>query len=47
MRIKKIFGWLHLWLGYISGLIVFIISITGAIYSWEPELSEYTRPTAM
>ncbi|MGN7719926.1 PepSY-associated TM helix domain-containing protein [Chitinophaga sp. 22620] len=44
MRIKKIFGWLHLWLGYISGLIVFIISITGAIYSWEPELSEYTQP---
>ena len=41
---KKIFGWLHLWLGYISGLIVIIISITGAIYSWEPELSEYTQP---
>ena len=44
MRIKKIFGWLHLWLGLISGIIVFIISITGAIYSWEPELSAYTAP---
>lgn len=44
MRFKKIFGWLHLWLGLVSGTIVFIISITGAIYSWEPELSAYTEP---
>lgn len=44
MGIKKIIGWLHLWMGLISGIIIFIISITGAIYAWEPELSEYTQP---
>lgn len=41
---KKIFGWLHLWLGLISGIVVFIISITGAIYAWQPEISEFTQP---
>lgn len=44
MRINKYFGWLHLWLGLISGIIVFIISVTGAIYAWAPELSEWTQP---
>ncbi|MCK7560033.1 PepSY domain-containing protein [Chitinophaga sedimenti] len=41
---KKIFAWLHLWLGLISGIVVFIISITGAIYAWQPEISEFTQP---
>ncbi|UYQ91333.1 PepSY domain-containing protein [Chitinophaga horti] len=41
---KKIFGWLHLWLGLVSGIVVFIISITGAIYAWQPEISEFTQP---
>ena len=35
---KKLIGQLHLWLGLSSGLIVFIISITGCIYVFEDEL---------
>lgn len=35
---KKAIGKIHLWLGLGSGLIVFIISITGCIYVFEEEL---------
>jgi len=35
---KKLFGKLHLWLGLASGLIVFIISLTGCLYVFEEEL---------
>lgn len=37
---KKIVGQLHLWLGLASGLIVFIVSITGCIYVFEQELKD-------
>ncbi|HEX6429149.1 MAG TPA: PepSY-associated TM helix domain-containing protein [Niastella sp.] len=36
--------WLHLWLGLVSGLIVFIISITGCIYCFQKEISSLTQP---
>lgn len=35
---KKAIGKIHLWLGLTSGLVVFIISITGCIYVFEEEL---------
>ncbi|MEN0048205.1 MAG: PepSY-associated TM helix domain-containing protein [Bacteroidota bacterium] len=35
---KKIFHQLHLWLGLASGLIVFIVSITGCLYVFVDEL---------
>ncbi len=38
MTLKKIFGKLHLWLGLSSGLIVFIVGLTGAVYCFAPEL---------
>ncbi|MBS1554072.1 MAG: PepSY domain-containing protein [Bacteroidetes bacterium] len=38
MRVKKAIGKIHLWLGLGSGLIVFIVSITGCIYVFESEL---------
>ena len=38
---KKAIGQLHLWLGMISGLVVFIISITGCIYVFEKELKAW------
>ncbi|HEY8937679.1 MAG TPA: PepSY-associated TM helix domain-containing protein [Cyclobacteriaceae bacterium] len=38
---KKIIGKLHLWLGLTSGLVVFIISITGCIYVFEEELTSW------
>ncbi len=44
MSIKKIFGQVHLWLGLTSGLMLFIIALTGAIYAFQPELSKATQP---
>ncbi|CAG5002594.1 hypothetical protein DYBT9275_02925 [Dyadobacter sp. CECT 9275] len=38
MTIKKITGKLHLWLGLSSGLVVFIVAITGCIFTFEEEL---------
>jgi uncharacterized iron-regulated membrane protein len=36
---KKAIGQIHLWLGLASGLVVFIVSLTGCIYVFEEELS--------
>jgi len=36
---KKLFHKLHLWLGLISGLLVFIIAITGSLYAFKDEIS--------
>lgn len=41
---RKINDWLHLWLGLISGIIVFIVAITGCIYAFQRELSDLTQP---
>lgn len=38
MKWKKWFGKIHLWLGLSTGLVVFIMGITGAIYCFAPEL---------
>lgn len=38
MTLKKITGKLHLWLGLSSGLVVFILGITGCILTFEYEL---------
>lgn len=38
MSIKKIIGKIHLWLGLASGLVVFIVSITGSLYVFVDEL---------
>jgi uncharacterized iron-regulated membrane protein len=47
-RGKSIFrivnDWLHLWLGMVSGIIVFIVSITGCIYCFQKEISSITQP---
>lgn len=44
MTLKKVVGKLHLWLGLTSGLIVFIIAITGCIYAFQAEISDLTQP---
>jgi len=36
-RLKSAVRFLHLWLGLISGLVVFIVAITGCIYAFEEE----------
>ncbi|KXX71107.1 PepSY domain-containing protein [Flammeovirga sp. SJP92] len=44
MTLKKIIGKIHLLLGLVSGLVVFIVSITGAIYAFEHEIQELIQP---
>jgi len=44
MRLKKLVGKLHLWLGLGSGLVVFLVSITGCILAFEHEIKNITLP---
>ncbi|WP_221391634.1 PepSY domain-containing protein [Dyadobacter sp. NIV53] len=41
---KKINAWLHLWLGLASGIIVFIVALTGCILVFEQEFKSMTQP---
>jgi uncharacterized iron-regulated membrane protein len=43
MRIRKITGKIHLWLGLPSGLLVFIIAITGCLYAFQEEIQDVTQ----
>ncbi|MBU2914713.1 PepSY-associated TM helix domain-containing protein [Reichenbachiella agariperforans] len=36
--LRQLNDWLHLWLGLVSGLVVFIVSITGCIYVYHDEI---------
>ncbi len=40
MSAKKLAGYLHLWLGLASGIIVVIIGLTGSIYAFQEELKD-------
>lgn len=44
MTAKKVVGKIHLWLGFTSGLLVFIIAITGCIYAFQKEIQDMTQP---
>ncbi|WP_160717448.1 PepSY-associated TM helix domain-containing protein [Chitinophaga solisilvae] len=41
---KKVNAWLHLWLGLVSGILVFVISITGCFIVFEQELKDLLNP---
>ncbi|WDF67479.1 PepSY-associated TM helix domain-containing protein [Sphingobacterium oryzagri] len=41
---KKVILWLHKWLGIITGIVVFFVSITGAIYTFQDELKLLVYP---
>lgn len=41
---NRIVGPLHLWLGLTSGLLVFIIAVTGCIYAFQEEIQDLTQP---
>ncbi|MBE9463325.1 PepSY-associated TM helix domain-containing protein [Dyadobacter subterraneus] len=43
MVLKKINAWLHLWLGLISGIIVFIVALTGCVLVFEQEFESLTQ----
>ena len=42
--LKKINNWIHLWLGLISGVVVFIVSITGCMYVFHQEIEDQLEP---
>ncbi|GAB3897895.1 PepSY-associated TM helix domain-containing protein [Larkinella knui] len=44
MTVKKWVGKLHLWLGLTSGLLVFVVAITGCILVFEQEIKSILRP---
>jgi len=44
MKFKTMILFLHRWIGLFSGLVVFIVSITGAIYVFEKELFAFFHP---
>lgn len=41
---KKIIQKIHLWLGLSSGLVVFILALTGCIYAFQQEIEDATQP---
>jgi uncharacterized iron-regulated membrane protein len=43
MKLKKTIRKLHLWLGLASGIILFIVAVTGCIYVFEEEITSYTQ----
>ncbi|NCI46532.1 PepSY-associated TM helix domain-containing protein [Sediminibacterium soli] len=44
MRLKKIIGLIHLWLGLSSGLVVLFLGITGCILAFQLEIESVTKP---
>ncbi|MEP7259403.1 MAG: PepSY-associated TM helix domain-containing protein [Flavitalea sp.] len=42
--VKRISGFLHLWLGISSGLIIVFLGITGCILAFEQEIRSFTEP---
>ena len=45
--IKKLVGKIHLWLGLVSGVVVFIVSLTGSIYVFHNEFTGQSRKKAV
>ena len=43
-RIRKISLQLHIWLGLISGVVVFMVCITGCLYVFKDEIKDATQP---
>jgi uncharacterized iron-regulated membrane protein len=43
MNVKKLFGKFHLWFGLASGIVVFIVCLTAAIWAFSPEIENWTQ----
>lgn len=43
MTVKKAISIIHLWLGLASGLVVFVISVTGCLYAFQDEIQNLTQ----
>ena len=44
MNLKKITRLAHRWLGLTSGLVVFIVSVTGCLYAFQDEIRDAREP---
>jgi uncharacterized iron-regulated membrane protein len=44
MTFRKLIGKLHLWLGLASGLVVLVVSLTGALFTFQDEIRDATQP---
>lgn len=42
---KKLIGWLHLWLGLASGLVVIVVALSGSLLVFEDELEHLFQPS--
>lgn len=42
---KKLIGWLHLWLGLASGLVVIVVALSGSLLVFEDELEHLLEPS--
>lgn len=40
---REIVGWLHLWVGLVTGLVIFIVSVTGCIFVFEEEIFNFVH----
>lgn len=45
-KINNLITWLHLWLGLVSGIVVVIVSITGCLFVFQQEISDWVRHDA-
>ena len=43
-KVKKKIGQLHLWLGLASGLVLFVVALTGSLLVFEKEIDQYINP---
>lgn len=44
MRPRKIIGFIHRWLGLVSGLVVLFLGLTGCILAFQAEIESITKP---
>ncbi len=44
MTFKKAIRKIHLWLGLVSGPVVFLVAITGSLYAFQEEIQDLTQP---
>lgn len=42
-RVNRIITWLHLWLGLTSGIIVVIVCLTGCLFAFQAEITEFVH----
>lgn len=44
LKTRKLFNDLHLWMGLASGIIIFVVCLSGTIYTYNTEIREWAAP---